>query len=177
MSLFRRVGQRLALNRKNRAAPPGLSPAFDQRIPRVRASYQPGHTRLRDRLRRGPAVGEQRRGDGGDAAGATQPPTAPWAPVTAAIQCDAPLWITVWFPRSAQGELRVALAGLGVAVRALAADGVAAAMLGRWAQDAVVLADVVLVVEVQPGQAEVQVRAVGVAQGEGAALEQARSLA
>jgi hypothetical protein len=77
MSLFRRVGQRLALNRKNRAAPSGLSPAFDQRIPRERASYQPGHTRLRDRLRRGPAVGEQRRGDGGDAAGATQPPTAP----------------------------------------------------------------------------------------------------
>ena len=76
MSLFR-VGQRLALNRKNRAAPPGLSPAFDQRIPRERASYQAGHTRLRDRLRRGPGVGEQRHGDGGGAAGGAQPSTAP----------------------------------------------------------------------------------------------------
>jgi hypothetical protein len=77
MSLFRRVGQRLALNRKNRAAPPGLSPAFDQRIPREHARYQPGHTRLQDRLRRDPGVGQQRHGDGGDAAGGTQPPTAP----------------------------------------------------------------------------------------------------
>jgi hypothetical protein len=77
MSPFRRVGQLLALNRKNRSAPPGLSPAFDQRVPHEHASYRPRHTRLRDRLRRGPGAGEQRHGDGGDAPGGTQPPATP----------------------------------------------------------------------------------------------------
>jgi len=84
MRLSRRVRQRLALNRRNDAAPPGLSPAFDERIPRDRASYQPGRPRLLDRLRRSHAVGERRRGDGGDAAGGAQPPAAPWAPATEA---------------------------------------------------------------------------------------------
>jgi hypothetical protein len=105
MRLLRRLGELLAMNRKNRAAQPGRVSAFDARLPGEPAAYRPERQSRLSRLRRLPGVGEQRRGDGGDAPGGY--PQGPIVP----MRLEPDVVLADWWARRDEPWIQLCTAG------------------------------------------------------------------